>query len=95
MRKGYWVVKANVLNKEKYSEYIEKATAAVDLFGGRFLVRGGTQTEYENHGYERTVVVEFNSHKEAVDCYKSSQYQNASKYIGESAERLFTVVEGL
>ena len=95
MPKGYWVVRANVLNKEKYSKYIEKATAAVDLFGGRFLVRGGTQTEFENHGYDRSVVVEFNSYKAALACYRSSQYQNALKYIGESAERLFAVVEGL
>ena len=53
MPKGYWVVRANILNKDKYSKYIEKATAAVELFGGRFLVRGGTQSEYENYGYER------------------------------------------
>ena len=44
MRKGYWVVRANVLNKEKYSKYIEKATAAVDIIGCRFLFSGVTQT---------------------------------------------------
>ena len=57
MKKGYWVVRANVQNQDEYSKYIEKASEIVAKNSGTFLVRGGHQTEYETHGYQRTVIV--------------------------------------
>ena len=59
MSKGYWVVRANVFDKEEYSEYINLATDIIKKFDGKFIVRGGNQTEFEETGFDRTVVVEF------------------------------------
>ena len=59
MSKGYWVVRANVFDKEEYSEYINLATDIIKKFDGKFIVRGGNQTEFEEKGFDRTVVVEF------------------------------------
>jgi len=95
MKKGYWVVRANVYNQDEYSKYIEKASEIVAKNSGTFLVRGGHQTEYETHGYQRTVIVEFDSYKHALDCYNSKEYQAALKYVEDSANRLFSVVEGI
>ena len=95
MSKGYWVVKANIEDSEEYSKYIEKATLVVDNFNGNFLIRGGEQTDKENKGFERTVVVEFCSYKEALDCYESAEYQTALNHVKSSANRIFTVVEGI
>ena len=95
MSKGYWVVRANIQNHDEYSKYIEKASKIVKKNCGTFLVRGGSQTEYETHGYKRTVIVEFNSYKIAMDCYNSAEYQSALKHVKGSANRLFTVVEGV
>ena len=95
MSKGYWVVKANIEDPDEYSKYIKKATLVVNNFNGNFLIRGGEQTDKENKGFERTVVVEFSSYKEALDCYESKEYQTALNHVKSSANRIFTVVEGI
>ncbi|MAR95428.1 MAG: hypothetical protein CMD46_03605 [Gammaproteobacteria bacterium] len=95
MEKGYWVVRAHVDNLEEYSKYIDIATSIIKNHNGKFLIRGGKQTEFEKKGFERTVVVEFNSYKDAVECYKSSEYQSALKYVENSSLRLVSVVEGI
>ena len=75
MRKAYWVVRANIFDQEEYSRYIQKASKVVETFNGKFLVRGGKQQEYESLGYERTVVVQFNSYGDAIKSYNSPEYQ--------------------
>ena len=77
MSKGYWVVRANVNDADEYSKYIQIATNIIEKYDGHFLIRGGDQIEYEESGYERTVVVEFNSFEDALDCYNSHEYQSA------------------
>ena len=84
MKKGYWVVRANINNFNEYSKY-----------NGNFLVRGGNQTEFEEKGFDRTVVVEFSSYQDAIDCYNSSEYKSALKLVEISALRLVSVVEGV
>ena len=74
MKKGYWVVRANINNSNEYSKYIEIATKVINKYNGNFLVRGGNQTEFEKKGFDRTVVVEFSSYQDAIDCYNSSEY---------------------
>ena len=95
MSKGYWVVRANVNNVEEYSKYVEIATGIIKNYNGKFLVRGGQQIEFEEKGFERTVVAEFNSYDDAIECYNSSEYQSALIHVKGSALRLFTVVEGI
>ena len=95
MEKGYWVVRAHIDNLEEYSKYIDIASSIIENHNGRFLIRGGKQTEFEKEGFERTVVVEFNSYDDAIECYKSNEYQSALKYVKNSALRLVSVVEGI
>ena len=95
MSKGYWVVKANIEDPDEYSKYIKKATLVVNNFNGNFLIRGGEQTYKENKGLDRTVLVVFSSYKEALDCYESAEYQTALNHVKSSANRIFTVVEGI
>ena len=95
MKKGYWVVRAQVNNLEEYSKYIDIATSIIENHNGRFLIRGGKQTEFEKVGFERTVVVEFTSYDDAIECYQSDEYQSALKYVKNSALRLVSVVDGI
>ena len=95
MPKGYWVVRANIHNQDEYSKYVVKASETVSKFDGVFLIRGGDQTEKEMSGFDRTVVVEFCSYSRAKDCYESSEYQSALNHAKNSANRIFTVVEGI
>ena len=41
------------------------------------------------------MVVEFNSYDDAIECYKSNEYQSALKYVKNSALRLVSVAEGI
>ena len=94
MSKGYWIVRANINNQEEYLKYIKIATKVVESFNGKFLVRGGKQKEFENSGYERTVIVQFDSYNDALKSYNSSEYQDALSHVKQSANRIFAVVEG-
>lgn len=93
--KAYWVVRGHILNPDEYSKYIQLAGPIVKKFHGIFLSRGGKQEEKEGSGYERTVLIEFNSFDEAIFCYNSDEYQEALEYVKTSAERLVVIVEGL
>jgi len=95
MTKGYWVVRANVFNLQEYSEYVKLATDIIKQFDGKFIVRGGNQIEFEEKGFDRTVVVEFKSYQDALNCYNSEKYQSAMKFVRKSSKRLVVVVEGL
>jgi uncharacterized protein (DUF1330 family) len=92
--KAYWVVRGNILKPEEYAKYIELAGPIIKKFNGKFIVRGGKQIEVEGEGYQRTVVIEFNSFDEAQFCYNSDEYQGALIYVQSSAKRLVTIVEG-
>ena len=95
MSKGYWVVRAKVIDSENYSKYINLATNIIEEHKGKFLVRGGQQTEFENSGFERSVVIEFETYKDALECYESENYQKALKLVEGSASRLVSIVEGI
>ena len=72
--KAYWVVRGHILNPEEYAKYINLAGPVVKKYQGTFLSRGGRQEEKEGSGYERTVLIEFNSFEEALFCYNSDEY---------------------
>ena len=93
--KGYWITLCHVTDTERYGEYIKLAGPAIEKYGGKFLARGGNQEKLEGDSYERTVVVEFKSFKDAKDAYHSEEYKKALEYSSNSSERHLVVVEGL
>ena len=93
--KAYWVVRGDIFNQEEYSKYIDLAGPIIDKHNGKFLVRGGKQIEVEGEGFDRTVLIEFNSFDEALFCYNSDEYQEALIFVKNSANRLVTIVEGI
>tara|TARA_B100000925_G_scaffold207652_1_gene157989 strand:+ start:26 stop:313 length:288 start_codon:yes stop_codon:yes gene_type:complete len=95
MSKGYWVVRANISDAEEYSKYVQVATDIIAKYNGHFLIRGGDQIEFEESGFERTVVVEFNSFEDALECYKSTDYQSALKFVKNSSKRYVSIVKGV
>ena len=96
MVKGYWVAKVNVKNKEEYQKYAKLAGPAIELHGGKFLVRGGQSNNIEGKNYERIVISIFGSTKKAKECYESKEYQDALNYLNDdNSERIIHIVEGL
>ncbi|CAM5502717.1 hypothetical protein SRIMM317S_04998 [Streptomyces rimosus subsp. rimosus] len=96
MPKGYWVsVYRTVSDPEKPAAYNELARPAVQLRGGRTLVRGGRVVAYDAGIAERTVLVEFDSFEEAVAARESAAYQEALVALSDGVERDFRIVEGI
>ena len=61
MAKGYWVACVNVKNQDEFKKYVDLAGPAVNLYGGKFLVRGGKVLNIEGKQYERIVASVFDS----------------------------------
>ena len=93
--KGYWIVRCEYHNPEAFGEYAKVATEVVAKNNGKFLVRGGQQTNKENAKLERTVLVEFPSFKVAEEVYAGNEYQAALKHIKNCSLRDFVITEGI
>ena len=95
MKKGYLIVRINISNTELFQKYPPLSTKAVEKFGGKYLIRGGTFEVVEGKWpAERTTVVEFESFDKAKEFYNSLEYQEAKKVRQESADTDFILIEG-
>ncbi|KAA8698015.1 DUF1330 domain-containing protein [Pseudomonas syringae pv. tagetis] len=93
--KAYWIAHVDVTDPLQYSEYTRRAPAAFELFGGRFLARGGRSEAAEGRNTpQRTVIIEFESYEKAVACYQSPEYQNAMSHRQGAAKAEIVIVEG-
>ena len=96
MAKGYWIACVNVKKQDEFSKYVDLAGPAINLHGGKFLVRGGKVLNIEGKQYERIVVSVFDSPKNAKECYESKEYQHAYSFLNdEVADRIIHIAEGL
>ncbi len=96
MAKGYWVACFNVKNQDEFKKYVDLAGPAINLYGGKFLVRGGKVFNIEGKEYERIVVSVFDSPEKAKECYESKEYQHAYSFLhDEVAERIIHIAEEL
>jgi uncharacterized protein (DUF1330 family) len=73
--------------------YAQKATRAIQEYGGRFLVRGMPMKWYEDGLPQRCVVIEFESVERAISAYESEEYQEAVKLLAGKVERDVRLVE--
>ena len=93
--KAYWVcIYEKINDSEKLKEYAAKAKPAVEKFYGKFLVRGGKNRTNDGIDSPRTVVVEFPDFNSAVNCYDSTEYQEAHDILKDNTIRHHQIVEG-
>ena len=96
MAKAYWVVfYRSIKNPDALATYAKLAGPAIQAGGGRFLARGTPAKTYEAGLAQRTVVIEFDSVKQALVAHDSAGYQAALKALGDAAERDMRIVEGV
>jgi uncharacterized protein (DUF1330 family) len=82
---AYIVLNIDVTNPERYAEYVKVASATVEQYGGRYLVRGGNAIKLEGTlEPKRLVVLEFPSLERANAWWESAEYQ-APKAIRQQA----------
>ena len=65
MPKGYWIAQVTVTDEANYPRYKDAVAPALKKYGGRFLVRAGRCEHPEGPGYDRNVVIEFDSYEQA------------------------------
>ena len=94
MAKGYWIVRVDVSDQEKYKAYIAANARPLEKYGARFLVRAGRFENPEGTSRTRNAVIEFPSYQAAIDCWKSPEYQEAIKLRQPVSTIDLIVIEG-
>lgn len=94
MKKGYWVVSADVSDPEGYKLYIAENAKAFRKYGARFLTRGGKAETVEGTMRSRIVVIEFKDYETALACYRSPEYAKAIDLRKNKAIADIVVIEG-
>ena len=94
--KGYWIAHLDVADKDGYGAYQDFVRPFLARNGGRFVIRGGTQSVVEGTIRSRTVVVEFPSLADAERVYHSAEYQDGMKLRTERVVSVadLAIVEG-
>lgn len=75
MPKGYWIVRVDIADPEKYKAYVAANGPPLKKYGAKFLVRAGRYEAVEGGSRTRNAVIEFPSYQTALDCWKSPEYQ--------------------
>ncbi len=92
---AYLVVEVDVKDPERYADYRTMVPPTLELYGGKFLVRGGAVETLEgNWEPSRVVVIEFDSVQMAKRWWDSDEYREARNLRQATAETNMIVVEG-
>jgi uncharacterized protein (DUF1330 family) len=93
---AYLIARVNVINWEKYKDYVEATPSVIQKFGGSFLARGGKTATVEGPEEDRRVVlVEFPTFEKAVEFYSSKEYQEAKSFREGAATVSTIVIDGV
>ncbi len=94
MPKGYWIVRVDISDQEKYKTYVAANAAPLKAYGARFLVRAGRFENPEGASRTRNAVIEFPSYEAAVECWHSADYQQALKLRQPVSTADLIIIEG-
>lgn len=95
MKKGYWIVRADVTDMEKFKAYAAKTPAALNKYGAVFLVKAGESKLVEGDTRARNSVIEFPNYQAALDCWASEEYQSARQCRLGGTELDIVIIEGV
>jgi uncharacterized protein (DUF1330 family) len=89
------IIETEVKDKKMYGQYIEKVSAIIEKFGGRYLIRGGKIISLsESWNPERISIIEFESVQKIKECFSSPEYQKIAPLRENSTITRAIVVEG-
>ena len=92
---AYVIVDIEVTDPEGYQEYVKIAPATVQLYGGRYIARGGKNETLEGDWHaKRLVIMEFPSMEQAKTWLNSPEYAPARAMRHKYARSNMVVVEG-
>jgi len=94
MLKGYWIVRVDITDQEKYKTYVAANAKPLAKYGARFLVRAGRFENAEGASRTRNAVIEFPTYDAAVECWHSAEYQQAMKLRLPVSTADLIIIEG-
>lgn len=94
MPKGYWIVRVDIADQEKYKAYVSANAEPLRKYGARFLVRAGRFENPEGGSRTRNAVIEFPTYEAAVECWHSAGYQQALKLRLPVSTADLIIIEG-
>lgn len=93
---AYLIAEIEVTDPVAYEGYRKLASAAIEKYGGRFLVRGGKVESREGNWIPaRLVIVEFASMEQARRFYESPEYAPALAIRLRASNSRLVLAEGL
>ena len=94
MPRGYWIVRVDITDPERYKAYVAANAQPLRKYGARFLVRAGRFENPEGSTRTRNAVIEFPSYQAAVDCWHSPEYQEVIKLRQPVSTADLIIIEG-
>lgn len=93
---AYVVLDIDVHDPVRYEEYKQLAAPAVDLYGGKYIVRGGTiETLEGDWSPTRVVILQFENSEQAKQWLNSEEYRQARAIRHQTATSQVIVVDGI
>lgn len=94
---AYVISEVKILDEDLIAHYRALASASIEKYGGRYLVRSGALEliEGERDQDKQFIVVEFPSMQRARQWYASPDYAEALKYRAGALDRTLVFAEGV
>jgi uncharacterized protein (DUF1330 family) len=93
---AYVIVDISVTDPIRYEEYKKLAPPAVELYGGKYVARGGKSETLEGDwSPSRLVILQFENIEQAKKWLNSPEYSGARKLRHETATSNMVVIEGV
>ena len=93
---AYVIFDIDVHDPEGYEEYKKLAPAAVALYGGKYIARGGhTETLEGDWSPSRLVILQFDNVEQAKKWLNSEEYRQARAMRHKTAKSQMVVIEGV
>jgi uncharacterized protein (DUF1330 family) len=93
---AYVIVDIEVHDPEGYEEYKKLAPAAVELYGGQYIARGGkTETLEGDWSPSRLVILQFENSEQAKKWLNSEEYREARAMRHRTANSQMVVIDGV
>lgn len=93
---AYVIVDIKVTNPIRYEEYKTLAAPTVELYGGKYIARGGrTETLEGDWSPSRLVILQFESVEQAKSWLNSPEYTEVRKIRHQTAVSQMVVIEGI
>jgi uncharacterized protein (DUF1330 family) len=93
---AYVIVEIDIVDPTGYEEYKQLASATVEKYGGKYIVRGGAVETLEGDWKpKRIVVLQFGSMQRAKNWLDCEEYREPRKMRHRTARTRMVVVEGV